>query len=353
MAEVILDRVTKRFAEVLAVDDASLVAESERFLTLLGPSGCGKTTALRMIAGFERPDAGDIRIGATSVLSVPAERRNVGMVFQNYALFPHMNVSRNISYGLRFQRDVDPLRRVRELLDLVGLSGFERRRSTELSAGQQQRVALARALAPRPQVLLLDEPLSALDASLRETLRFEIRRIQQELALTMVYVTHDQEEALGLSDRIAVMNAGRIEQVGSPHEIYTAPRTGFVASFVGRANRIEGAVIDRRGGVMRVDVGPAILDVVECGDSDVCAGDRVAIFIKAEHLRPAPPGVGAIESEIAGVEYRGAETLVYVLSGVGRLRFFIPSDAASGLSVGERISLEVPAETAVAFPVIV
>jgi thiamine transport system ATP-binding protein len=237
-----LDGVTRRFGGTTAVDDVSLTVEDGEFFTLVGPSGCGKTTTLRLVAGFESPDAGGVRFGGASMTGVPPEDRDVGIVFQSYALFPHMSVAENVAYGLRFR---DPPggasreERVEELLELVDLPGMGERAPDQLSGGQQQRVALARALAPGPGVLLLDEPMSALDARLRERLRVQLKEIQSALDITTVYVTHDQEEALSISDRLAVLNAGRVEQVGTPEDVYRNPASRFVASFLGDNNVFE------------------------------------------------------------------------------------------------------------------
>jgi thiamine transport system ATP-binding protein len=238
-----LQRLSKRFANIIAIDDISFAIQHGELISLVGPSGCGKTTTLRLIAGLEQPDTGDILIDGKSILSQAPEERSVGFVFQNYALFPHMNVVQNIAYGLKFVRDrLDYQPRVLEMLKLVGLEGFEERTPPELSAGQQQRVALARALAPRPTILLLDEPLSALDAKLRERLRVEIRSVQRQLSITTLYVTHDQEEALAISDRVAVMYKGRLEQIDTPERVYDRPLTAVVARFIGRGNLIEAQV---------------------------------------------------------------------------------------------------------------
>jgi len=254
--------VTKRFGTTIALENVSLEVGDGELVALVGPSGCGKTTLLRLIAGFEAPDAGDILFNGRSVLGVPPERRGIGLVFQNYALFPHMTVFQNVAYGLKFQPNPPapfpereggaPLPvsgrgwgrgRVRELLELVGLAGLEHRMPSELSAGQQQRVALARALAPSPKVLLLDEPLSALDAKLRERLRLEIKKIQRTLKITTIYVTHDQEEALAVADRVAVMSVAHLEQIGTPREVYNTPATEFVARFIGRGNILPGELV--------------------------------------------------------------------------------------------------------------
>ncbi len=249
-----LEGVTKRFAEAVAVDRVSLSIPRGAFATLLGPSGCGKTTTLRMIAGFQDPDEGDIYLEDRRINQLAANRRGTAMVFQDYALFPHMTVRANVSYGLRLARvRRDELTaRVDETLAFVGLQRLGDRYPSQLSGGQQQRVALARALVIRPQVLLLDEPLSNLDARLREQLRWELRSLQQRLGMTFVYVTHDQEEALSMSDWIAVMNEGRVEQAGPPAEIYYRPRTAFVAEFVGTVNLVPADLLGRPGGLLCV-----------------------------------------------------------------------------------------------------
>jgi putative spermidine/putrescine transport system ATP-binding protein len=243
------------FGNHVAVEDFSLAVEQGEFVSFLGPSGCGKTTSLRMVAGFEMPTSGAIRISGQDVTYVPTAKRRIGMVFQAYALFPNMTVARNVAFGLRVagmaKPDID--RRVAEMLDLVKLAALAGRYPAQLSGGQQQRVALARALAPRPRILLLDEPLSALDAQIRVEMRAEIRALQRTLGITTIFVTHDQEEALSLSDRIVVVSAGRIEQVGTPLEIYNAPRTRFVAGFVGTTNVLTARVVDAATGEIEID----------------------------------------------------------------------------------------------------
>ncbi|HUQ78212.1 MAG TPA: ABC transporter ATP-binding protein [Patescibacteria group bacterium] len=249
-----LQGIQKRFGASIAVEDFNLSAEKGEFVSFLGPSGCGKTTTLRMIAGFEQPSAGTISIDGVDITHRPPNRRNVGMVFQSYALFPNMTVADNVGFGLRVRkRPKDQIRkRVGELLELINLPDKGARYPWQLSGGQQQRVALARALAIEPEVLLLDEPLSALDAKIRVALRKEIRTIQRQLGITTVYVTHDQEEAMSLSDRVVVMSEGRIEQIGPPPEIYNFPATPFVASFVGTLNLLPAAVVDAPGGMVSV-----------------------------------------------------------------------------------------------------
>jgi putative spermidine/putrescine transport system ATP-binding protein len=244
--------VTKRFGASTAVDELSLDIHPGELVALVGGSGCGKTTTLRLIAGFERPDAGDIRFDDRVVNDIPPSRRGVGIVFQSYALFPTMTVAENIAFGLRVARWSQPRirERVAELVALTHLGGLESRYANQLSGGQQQRVALARALARRPEILLLDEPLSALDAKIRLRLRAEIRKIQQDLGVTTLYVTHDQEEALSLADRLAVMRSGRIEQLGRPEDVYGHPRTGFVADFIGVSNLVPCRVVSAGAGLV-------------------------------------------------------------------------------------------------------
>lgn len=259
MASVQLANITKKFDDVTAVEDLSLKVNDGEFFSLLGPSGCGKTTILRMIAGFYHPTAGEIFFDDRNVSVLPPNKRNTGMVFQNYALFPHMTVFENVAFGLRARKVPAPERRerVRSALELVNLADFENRRVTQLSGGQQQRVALARAIVIEPEILLLDEPLSNLDAKLRRETRDQIQRLQRELGTTTIYVTHDQEEALTLSDRIALMEKGVCQQIGTPHEIYNHPANAFVASFMGRSNIMRGTIVESktdRQPVLMVDV---------------------------------------------------------------------------------------------------
>ncbi len=246
--------VTKRFGAFTAVSDVSLTVNAGEFITLLGPSGCGKTTLLRMLSGFEQPDAGTIRIAGEDVTHLAPYRRNVNQVFQSYALFPHLTVFDNIAFGLRMQKvpAKEIAARVAEVIALVALQGFEQRKPQQLSGGQRQRVALARAIVPRPKVLLLDEPLSALDAKLRHQMQLELKHLQKQIGLTFVFVTHDQEEALTMSDRIAVFSKGRIEQLGTASEIYHHPRTAFVADFIGEANLLPAELVAKEGANVRV-----------------------------------------------------------------------------------------------------
>ena len=287
MAFLELHGIQKRFGDVAAVVDFDLAAERGEFVSFLGPSGCGKTTTLRMIAGFERPTAGSIAIDGADVTNRAPNQRNVGMVFQSYALFPNMDVASNIGYGLKIRKrpKAEIARRVGELLELIHLEGRGDRYPWQLSGGQQQRVALARALAIEPTILLLDEPLSALDAKIRVALRHEIREIQRQLGITTVYVTHDQEEALELSDRIVVMSEGRIEQIGTPFEIYNFPATSFVASFVGTLNAIEAKIVDAAAGRLSL-AGHVVRTTADLSGSP---GQAVIIALRPEMIALTTP----------------------------------------------------------------
>jgi ABC-type Fe3+/spermidine/putrescine transport system ATPase subunit len=281
-----LDHVTKRFGTSAAVDDVSLTIPRGSFATLLGPSGCGKTTTLRMIAGFYDPDAGDIRLSGRRINDLPAHRRGAAMVFQDYALFPHMTVRDNVGYGLTVQgvSAAEKKKRVDETLEFVGLGKLGDRWPSQLSGGQQQRVAVGRALVVRPEILLLDEPLSNLDAKLREQLRGEMRELQQSLQMTFVYVTHDQDEALSLSDWIAVMNAGKVEQAGPPWEIYYRPRTMFIADFIGAANLVPASVAEVRDGNAVVTFGPHRATIPVPPGTTLATGANVRMCVRPEAL---------------------------------------------------------------------
>lgn len=306
-----LESVTKRYAETAAVDDLSLSVREGEFFTLVGPSGCGKTTTLRLVAGFESPTEGSVRFHGEDVTGTPPEERDVGVVFQNYALFPHMSVGENVAYGLKFADPpggVSKSERVRELLELVDLEGMADREPDRLSGGQQQRVAIARALAPGPDVLLLDEPMSALDAQLRERLRVQVRAIQKELGITTVYVTHDQEEALAISDRVSVMRAGAPEQVAPPREIYRRPETRFVAEFVGDNNVFDGIVAELENGRATVEVGPETFAVALEG-REVAVGDEVTFCVRPENLQVGAEGAGSRRHNTTTATVRSAEFL--------------------------------------------
>jgi len=284
--DVRLERVTKRFGEVVAVDDLTLDVAHGEFFSLLGPSGCGKTTSLRMIGGFEEPSIGTIFLAGRDVTSLPSYRRDVNTVFQSYALFPHLDVFENVAFGLRRKKVPKPDIgvQVREVLRLVDLPGFEKRKTSQLSGGQQQRVALARALVNQPRVLLLDEPLGALDAKLRKQMQLELKRIQTEVRITFLYVTHDQEEAMTMSDRIAVMRHGKIEQIGSPEDVYERPATEFVAGFLGASNLLDGEVKDRRGDRATVVV-EGTFSVAVPADHVDGAGSHIRLGVRPEKIK--------------------------------------------------------------------
>ncbi len=320
MADVHLElaHLTKRFGAAVAVDDVSFTIPRGAFATLLGPSGCGKTTTLRMIAGFYDPDAGDIRLSGRRINDLPAHRRGTAMVFQDYALFPHMTVFDNVAYGVRLARKskAEIEKRVRDTLAFVGLGKMEERWPSQLSGGQQQRVAVARALVIEPEVLLLDEPLSNLDAKLREQLRSELRLLQQRLGMTFVYVTHDQEEALSLSDWIAVMNDGRVEQAGTPWDIYYHPRTVFLADFVGAVNLLPATVRAVDGSGVTVAFGVHELRVRAPDDARLAAGQDVRLCIRPETLEIADERTGraaVIEGEVARKSFLGDRMRYWVV----------------------------------------
>ena len=308
---VVLERVTKRFGSVAAVDDVTITAEAGQLTTLLGPSGCGKTTTLRMIGGFYDPDEGSIRIGPKVVNGVPPHARSTRTVFQSYALFPHMTVFENVAFGLRAtgQPRSEIPGRVHDALALVGLEGFAQRSSGQLSGGQQQRVAFARALVTRPEVLLLDEPLSNLDAKLRVHMRSEIRSLQQELGITTVYVTHDQEEAMSLSDHVVVMSDGRVEQQGPPHDIYERPATRFVADFIGVSNFVATTVREVDADTITVEALGTRLRLERPTTHDVAAGEAGLLVLRPEHLHledaGSEGGVG-FDGRVHTVAYLGA-----------------------------------------------
>ena len=311
-----LDGVTRRYGATTAVDDLSLSVSEGEFFTLVGPSGCGKTTTLRLIAGFEAPTSGTVRFGGEDVAGVPPEDRDAGVVFQNYALFPHMTVGENVAYGLNFADppgDVDDDERVGELLELVDLPGTQDRDPGSLSGGQRQRVAMARALAPGPDVLLLDEPMSALDAKLRERLRVQVREIQQELDITTVYVTHDQEEALAVSDRVAVMNEGRAEQVAPPRDVYHRPDSRFVAEFVGDNNVFDGDIRELDGDTATVAVGRERLSVglADWRGPPLSAGDRLTFCVRPENI-VVGEGPNRFTGSVESAEFLGETTRVHL-----------------------------------------
>jgi putative spermidine/putrescine transport system ATP-binding protein len=342
MATVELSGLTKRYGGVTALDDLSLTVGDGELMCLLGPSGCGKTTTLRVIAGFEALAEGAVRIGGADVSRVPAQRRDIGVVFQSYALFPHLSVNHNVGFGLRMRRRPrdEIATTVREALRIVRLDDVGDRLPRQLSGGQQQRVALARAIAIRPRLLLLDEPLSNLDAKLRDEMREEIRRIQRTVGITTIFVTHDQLEALALADRMAVMDRGRIVQVGAPAEVYERPSHPFVASFIGQANLLRGRVVAADGGTLRLETAGG-LAVVGAG-AGLPLGSAAIAVVKAERVvlatAPPPDPTNAFAATVETSTYLGATQVFACMAGGERIVAIRPNAAAASA---------VPAGTAV------
>ncbi len=328
--------------EVTAVDDVSLQIEKGEFVTLLGPSGCGKTTTLRMVAGFEFPTAGDIHLDNKVINNLPPHKRDMSMVFQSYAIFPHLTVFENIAYGLNVKRlpKAEITQRVERVLDLVELPGFGSRTPEQLSGGQQQRVALARALVMEPKVLLMDEPLSNLDAKLREQMRSEIRRIHQRIGITSMYVTHDQTEAMTMSDRIVVMNEGRIEQVGPPTEIYRRPNNRFVADFIGRANFVAGTVRGVNNGRLSVESLGSLLDV-SAASQDFQVGQKVTLVIRPEMAMINPAAGAQVSGIVRQSAYLGS-IVEYDVEVNGQLLSLIENDPrrTTIFSEGEAVQVQ-------------
>jgi putative spermidine/putrescine transport system ATP-binding protein len=345
MAYLDLQDVSKEFGTVIAVRDFNLEVEKGSLVSFLGPSGCGKTTTLRMIAGFEQPNNGTITLDGVEITTIPPNKRDIGMVFQAYALFPNMNVRENIAFGLEMKRTPkkEAEKRINEVLEMVRLTNVAKRYPHQLSGGQQQRVALARALAVQPRVLLLDEPLSALDAEVRVALRAEIRRIQTKLAITTIYVTHDQEEALSISDKVVVMNNGLIEQIGTPEVIYRKPRTRFVATFIGTANQFTGKIID----VNNVQCEHAMLIV---GDlRNFTKGDEVVVLVRPEavHLQFTPKqqaGWNSINGVIETATFHGAITRLGVNVNGQRVVADVTYSDSTPLSLGQNCWLSFAAD---------
>jgi spermidine/putrescine ABC transporter ATP-binding subunit len=348
MSRVDVDRVSKRYGQVIALDQITLTFADGEFFGLLGPSGSGKTTLLRAIAGFVIPDQGTIAFDGEQVESVPVHRRGIGMVFQNYALFPHLTVADNIGFGLdvrhvdRSERD----RRLHELLGLVRLAGYGGRRPRELSGGQQQRVALARALATRPRVLLLDEPLGALDRKLRQEMQVELREIQRETGVTTIFVTHDQEEALTLSDRIAIINEGRLVQVGAPVETYERPSSLFAAQFLGDANVFRGTVVDAHG--VRLADGTVIRSALPAAPTAIVRPEKIS-FLPA----CAPHHGNALDGEILQAVYSGASVTYRIrvaVLGDEPLLAFVQASSGDVLAPGRRVVAQWSPEQTVPLP---
>jgi spermidine/putrescine transport system ATP-binding protein len=344
--------VSKRFGSHVAVHELDLGILDGEFFSLLGPSGCGKTTTLRMIAGFEIPDTGRILLHGDDVTEAQPNRRRVNMVFQQYALFPHMSIYDNVAFGLKMNHipKSEHSRRILSMLEVVELEGLERRRPRQLSGGQQQRVALARALVNNPAALLLDEPLGALDVKLRRTMQSELKRIQRELGTTFVYVTHDQEEALAMSDRIAVMNAGRVEQIGSPREIYDHPLTPFVADFIGSLNAVELIIAELVGNLAVGRYGDGERIVVAAG-TGMRAGDAIRVAVRPERIRidpvaaPTPEDGSRLGGLIAEVVYLGMFTQFRVETAAGTILCHrLADEGLSAYTAGTAVVLTWPVD---------
>ncbi|MBW3097325.1 ABC transporter ATP-binding protein [Pseudohoeflea coraliihabitans] len=317
------DKITKRFGDFIAIQDLSLDVYEREFFSLLGPSGCGKTTLLRMLAGFEEPTSGEIYLDGQPLKGVPPYKRPVNMMFQSYALFPHMSVEANVAFGLRQEgmARADIKERVEQMLKLVKLERFAKRKPHQLSGGQRQRVALARSVAKRPKLLLLDEPLGALDKKLREETQFELMDLQQELGLTFIIVTHDQDEAMTMSDRIAVMDAGVVSQIGTPAEVYEAPNSRYVADFIGSVNLFEGTVAGTANGTVRL-AGPDGFDIEVADDRDFATGSQVALAIRPEKItlsRHRPESGNAASGEAWEIAYMGDVTNYIVKLDGGKM----------------------------------
>jgi spermidine/putrescine transport system ATP-binding protein len=359
--DVRLERVTKLFGDVAAVEDLSLDIATNEFFSLLGPSGCGKTTTLRMIGGFEDPTYGTVYLGGRDVTDLPPYQRDVNTVFQSYALFPHLDVFENVAFGLRRKKvPKEQLeRRVTDSLRLVDLVGFERRKPPQMSGGQQQRVALARALVNRPKVLLLDEPLGALDLKLRKQMQLELKGIQQEVGITFIYVTHDQEEAMTMSNRLAVMRHGRIEQLGAPEDVYEHPATEFVAGFLGASNLLDGEVASLNGTTtIRLPTGEVIVADDQSVEAAVGSGVKVGVRPEKISIVPEADGEVAGRNHVSGTvrmaTYIGVN-YQYKVDGPGgrELTVFVQNQGAAGSnpSVGQRVRLEwLPEHTFVVEP---
>ncbi len=349
MADVVLHAVEKVFGSERVVKSIDLSVNQGEFFSLLGPSGCGKTTTLRMIAGLETPTSGDVMIRGRRMNDVPINRRPTNLIFQRHALFPHLDVFENIAFGLRLKKAAKATieRKVGEVLEVVSLSGFERRRVNELSGGQQQRVAIARALVNEPAVLLLDEPLGALDLKLQIRLQRELKRIQRSTGITFIYVTHNQAEALTMSDRLAVMNEGRIEQIGTPATMYLNSATSFVASFIGRTNLVEGEVTLSGDGAVVAD---GVLTMRMTRTQALEQGDRATLSLRPERLviNPGEGMANAIDATVAEVEFHGSTVLYRMRIADGRLLFAQALADSSPLPEGTAVRLGWDADAAIA-----
>jgi len=345
--DVRLENVSKSFDRVEAVKDVSVDIPRGQFFSLLGPSGCGKTTTLRLVAGFEHPSAGAIYIRGAAVTRVPPYRRDYSMVFQNFALFPHLTVAENVAFGLRMRRVPGPerARRAREALAMVKLEGLAERYPRQLSGGQQQRVALARALVVQPAVLLLDEPLGALDKKLREEMQVELRELQHRLGTTTLFVTHDQEEALTMSDRIAIMRDGVIEQIGQPREVYERPRTEFVASFLGVSNFFDGRITAAANGSATVDLGFGQAVLSHRGT----VGEAVRFAVRPEKVRLGQISTGGFAAQVREIVYRGVTTHIYLDCHGNEVIVFLQNASSDALAwrIGDAVAFSWERDSAV------
>ncbi len=352
MARLELRRLCKSFEGLPVVKELSIEVKPGEFLSLLGPSGCGKTTTLRMIAGLEQQDEGEVRIDGKEISRIPVHKRNIGFIFQDYALFPHMTVEENIRFGLRMRRiPGDHLEKIRKVLKVVDLKGYENRLPGQLSGGERQRVALCRALVLDPEILLMDEPLSNLDAKLRKRMRIELKAIQRTIGITTVFVTHDQEEALSMSDRIVVMYEGRAEQMGSPYEVYQKPASRFVADFMGQVNCYEGSVVDINGhqATLASDQIPAVVATIP-SEASYRRGDPVLFMIRKENVRVSHresgegPGMNSVRAQVLANDYLGSEIeTICTFDGYPSSRIVIRSPAFSNKSLparGDQVRLE-------------
>jgi iron(III) transport system ATP-binding protein len=358
-AAVRLEHVTKRFGDALAVDDVSFDVRPGEFLTMLGPSGCGKTTLLRIIAGFVSPSGGDVYINDELVTRTPAHRRRTGMVFQNYALFPHMTVFENVAYGLKLRKlgRHEVAGRVEEALHLIQLDGYEGRYPRQLSGGQQQRVALARAIVINPEVLLLDEPLSNLDYKLRMAMRSEVKQIQRETGITAVFVTHDQAEALTMSDRIVVLSRGKVMQIGKPTEVYEKPGNKFVADFIGEANFFDGTVVESRPPEVGISLGSLVMYAAFRGTDLPRPGQGACFSVRPEKLRIHPRGVSrddtrnVYDAVVVDHDYLGGVVRYYLRLGE-TLTVKVDAANASGVlhRAGDEVAVEIPPDDCFVLP---
>jgi spermidine/putrescine transport system ATP-binding protein len=350
-----LEHVTKVFDGATAVADLNLEVVEGEFFSLLGPSGCGKTTTLRMLGGFEEPTSGRILLGGRDVTHLAPYRRDVNTVFQSYALFPHLNVADNVAFGLRRRKvtKAESTRRVSSMLEIVDLPGYERRRIDQLSGGQQQRVALARALVNEPTLLLLDEPMSALDAKLRHQMQIELKRIQREVGITFLYVTHDQEEAMTMSDRLVVMRHGRIEGIGSPRDVYDSPSTEFVATFLGASNLLQGRVVTRGEDLLRIDLDDGeSVDVPQARTPEHPSGEPVKVGVRPEKISLAPagaspePGHNALRGRVRVSTFTGVGNQYIVEMATGTEITVYAQNLGQGYAprAGEEVSLTWPVE---------